>query len=113
MIVLLIWVAVNNPSARIRGARQFSREGQCRLREQCRIDAVVHERSFQCDLAASIAAGRSKGRKVARQHCRGWYKCRDIRGILANRRTLIPAEEKQLVPGHRSAQRSTELVALD
>ena len=40
------------------------------LREQRRIDLVVHERSAQRDLAAAVARRRSDRRKVAGQHRR-------------------------------------------
>ena len=65
------------------------------------------------DLPARVAGRRSESRKVAGQHRCRRNERNSVGWILANRRALVSAEEKQFVLHDRPADRSTELVALD
>src|SRR5262249_32771442 len=63
--------------------------------------------------APGVAGSGSEIREVASHHC----PCRDVRyriaRVLASRRALIAAKEKELVLKNRSAESAAELIALE
>src|ERR1041385_7993475 len=80
--------------------------------EQFRIDPIVDEWRFQCDLASAVAQWRRKGGEIAGEHCGTGNELALIFCILPEGCTLKTAEEKQPVLYDRAARGAAELIAL-
>src|SRR5512138_1681295 len=76
------------------------------------IDTVVDKRGAQRDLPAVVAGWRCSGGEVTGHHRRRRHKREVVVRHLTRARTLVGAEEKELVSDHRSTQRSAELISV-
>ena len=110
-LVAVIARAVLDLAARIGRARKSLGEVHRGGTEPCGIDPVVHEPAGQVDLPAAVARGRGEGGKVAGHHCSRGNPGDVVGRRDADRGPLVGAEEKELVPDNRPAQRPAELVA--
>src|SRR5262245_16626879 len=112
MIVDLIDTAECDSAAGVIGLGKFVRYIDCSFAEQRRIDLIVHKRCRQCDGTTAIASRRREISEIAGQHLRRRNKRYVVRRSLADRSSLVAAEEEKLVLLDRTANGSTELIAL-
>ena len=111
MFRIVVWNAVLQASAGIRGHGNVLEEIRGNTVDAGRIDSVVDEPAGERNLAAG-AGRRREGREIAVAHRRSGHEAERGRRIAPFDLSLIPGEKKHPVAHERTAHGPTHLIAL-
>src|SRR2546429_9115900 len=112
MLRVVVGNAVLNPPAGIARHGHVLQEIQRDGAESRWVDAVADEAARQRPRRSAIARGGCERGEIAVEHRLRGNEADGRRRVVFLDATLIPAEDEQLVPDDRRAERATELVAL-